>query len=198
MLNLSTYLIKEHVGLLKLTDRYDIIDPQTGRKIGFAQEKVGAVTQLFRFLVSKQMLPTAIEVREGEGENGPLVFTIKRGFSLFRSRVEVLDAGGQSLGYFKSKILTIGGGFYVFDTRDNQVAEIKGNWVGWDFQLLDKSGKELGKVTKQWAGAAKELFTSADNYVVALNEELKSSPGVATLLLAAGLAIDCIYKEGRG
>ena len=39
----------------------------------------------------------------------------------------------------------------------------------------------------------KELFTSADNYIISLNEE--PTPADAVLLLAAGLAVDTVYKE---
>ncbi len=45
----------------------------------------------------------------------------------------------------------------------------------------------------KWAGLGKELFTSADNYIISLNEE--HSPENAALLLAAGLAVDTVYKE---
>jgi hypothetical protein len=37
------------------------------------------------------------------------------------------------------------------------------------------------------------MFTSADNYIIALNDE--PSPAKAILMLAAGLAVDIIYKE---
>jgi hypothetical protein len=39
------------------------------------------------------------------------------------------------------------------------------------------------------------LFTSADNYVIALTQEPK--PSEAILLLAAGLAVDTVYKESQ-
>ena len=75
----------------------------------------------------------------------------------------------------------------------SEVALLKGDWKGWNFRLLDKSEKELGTVTKKWAGIGKELFTTADNYIISLNEE--PSPAMAILLLAAGLAVDTVYKE---
>lgn len=52
---------------------------------------------------------------------------------------------------------------------------------------------EIGTITKKWAGIGKELFTSADNYIISLSQE--SDPVLAALLLAAGLAVDTIYKE---
>ena len=78
---------------------------------------------------------------------------------------------------------------------EQPVAEIKGDWKGWNFRFLTPEGNEIGKVTKKWAGLGKELFTSADNYIIALNETAAIRPDAAPLLLAAGLAIDTVFKE---
>ncbi len=193
MLDRTNYLIKEQVGFLKLTDRYDILAPEDGRQIGFAKEKVGWFIHLLRFVVSKGLLPTRVEIRERE--DTPVLLTISRGITFFRSKVQVIDHSGQPVGYFKSKLFSLGGGFYVFDNNDRQVAEVKGDWKGWNFQMLDGAGKVLGTVTKKWAGIGRELFTSADNYMIALSDTTQSNPGVAALLLAAGLAIDIVFKE---
>lgn len=193
MLNLNTYLIKEHVGMLKMTDTYDIFNPETNEQVAVAKEEPGTLTLILRFLMNKQMLPTTVTVyAAGTNEK---VFSIERGFTLFRSRVDVKDGQGNLLGYFKSKILTLGGGFLVYDARDRQFADVKGDWKGWNFKFLTTEGQELGTVAKKWAGLAKELFTSADNYVVALNPEVTEQEGGNLLLLAAGLAVDIIYKE---
>jgi uncharacterized protein YxjI len=193
MLDRKTFLIKERVGFLKLVDTFDIYDPATGVKIGIAREAISPVLKLFRLLVNKRFLPTLVEVREDE--HGPAVLTIRRGVTLLRARVTVRDRVGKELGHFRSKLFSIGGGFDVFDTFDKPVAEIKGDWKGWNFRFLAADGTELGKVTKKWAGLGKELFTSADNYVIALEEGRALQPETAALLLAAGLAIDIVYKE---
>ena len=52
-------------------------------------------------------------------------------------------------------------------------------------------------MTKKWAGLGKELFTSADNYMISLSDASGSNPTMAGLLLAAGLAIDIIFKERK-
>ncbi len=41
----------------------------------------------------------------------------------------------------------------------------------------------------------KTLFTSADNYVISRTDLSGASPAAAALLLAAGLAIDVVFKE---
>lgn len=194
-LELRQFLVKEHVGMLKLTDTFDIFDPQTQAKVAVAQETPGAFIKILRLIINKKALPTAVQITQGSEPGGPLLFSIRKPMTLFRSKVKVLDAQGTEAGYFKSKILSLGGGFWVYDVKDQQVAEVKGDWKGWNFQFLSPGGKALGSVTKKWAGIAKEMFTSADTYMVSIEEEAARSPLSRILLLAAALAIDLVYKE---
>jgi uncharacterized protein YxjI len=195
LLERTTFFVKEHVALLKLTDTYDILDPATQQQIGVAREEPPAWAKWLRLVVNKHMLPTTVNIYETEGQ--PPVASIHRGFTFLRSKIRVVGPGGQALGYFKSKLFSLGGGFHVFDHADHQVAEVKGNWKGWNFKFLDQSGREIGTVTKKWAGLGKELFTSADNYIIALSDHTGASPETSALLLAAGLSIDIVFKENK-
>ncbi len=190
LLGHRNFFVKEHVGVLKLTDTYDILDPETGQQLGTAKEEPPTWAKYLRLLLGKQFLPTAVNVYETEGQ--PPVLSIRKSPSLLRAKVSVLDGTGRTLGHFKSKLFSLGGGFWVMDSAEQQVAEVKGDWKGWNFKFLGADGREIGSVTKKWAGAGKELFTSADNYMIALSEV---SPANASLLLAAGLAIDVVFKE---
>jgi uncharacterized protein YxjI len=195
MLSRKTYFIREHVGFMKLSDTFDILDPETQEQIGIAKEKISGLMKLLRLVAKKQMLPTKVFIYEGSDpqDESKLLFSIQRGFTLFRSKVEVLNADGTLVGWFKSKVWSLGGAFRVFDVQGQEVALVKGDWKGWNFRFLDATENELGTITKKWSGLGKELFTSADNYIIALNGE--PEPALATLLLAAGLAIDTVYKE---
>lgn len=190
MLNRQTYFIKERVKLLSISDTYDILDPETQEHIGIAVEKPCQLTRVLRLLISKQLLPTRIDIHDDE--NNPPLLSIRRGMNLLGARIDILNADGQPVGYFKAKMFTLSGGFRVYDVHDNQVAEVKGNWKGWDFKFLDTAGNQLGTVTKSWAGFSQELFSSADNYMIRLQSP---GPGTSGLLLAAGLAIDTVYNE---
>lgn len=195
MLNRKTFFIREHVGLMKLVDTYDILDPETQQPLGIAKEKPSALVQVMRLFVNKRLMPTIVYVYESSDfkDEDKLLFTIRRGFTLFRARVDVCDANGSVVGWFKSKAFSFGGAFRVFDASDREVALVQGDWKGWNFRFVDGEGRELGTITKKWAGIGKELFTSADNYIIALNDAAK--PADAVLLLAAGLAVDTVYKE---
>jgi uncharacterized protein YxjI len=198
MLDRQAYYIREHVGFLKLADTYDILDPETQEPLGIAKEKPGTLIQVLRLLVNKKLLPTKVFVYEGTDSENPanLLFSIERGMTLFNARVNVLDENGQLLGWFKSKFFSLGGAFRVFDASGNEIALVKGDWKGRNFRFLDPQQNEIGKISQQWAGLAKEMFLSADRYIISLNDQ--PSPGKAILLLAAGLAVDTVFKESNG
>ena len=46
-------------------------------------------------------------------------------------------------------------------------------------------------------GLGQELLTSADTYVIALGDDAPEDERGKVLLLAAGLAIDTVLKEGK-
>lgn len=192
---LKTYLVREHVGMFKLQGTYDIFNPENNQQIAIAQEKKGMLNAIAGMFINKRMLPTRIDVHEGADINGPIAFTIRRGFSFFRPKVEVLGPDGAMVGYFQTRLLTIGGKFGVFDASGREVALVKGNWLSWNFSFTSTSGVELGTVSREWSGFGKELFTSADNYAITVHNP---DPAAAILLLAAGLAVDTVYKEDSG
>jgi uncharacterized protein YxjI len=195
MLSHNQYFIREHVGLLKLTDVYDIMDPATQSKLGEAREEIHTVVKLLRLVINKSLMPTRVNVYQGADEvSRDLLFSIRRGVALFRPKIDVSDSTGASLGYLRSKALSIGGAFDVFSADGRHIASVKGDWKGWNFRFL--SGEtELGVITKKWAGLGKELFTSADNYLISIHGE--PDPGLNVLLLAAGLAIDTVLNESE-
>ncbi|NJN64165.1 MAG: oxidoreductase [Acidobacteria bacterium] len=194
MLQYKTFVVREHVGLLKFSQRFDILDAATGNPVGFAQEDVPLMRRVLRLILNKKLLPTTIEIRESERH--PVLISLRRKASLFRAHVSVHDESGRQIGKFRSKLLSLGGGFHVLDTLDQPVAEIKGDWKGWNFTFLSRDGAELGRVTRKWGGVGRELFTTAHTYAIALNENRAASRETTALLLAAGIAIDMVFKEG--
>ncbi len=193
MLQSNRILVKEQVGLLKLADRYDLFDPESGRSLGHCQEVPPWYSYLLRFVVNKIATPTVVEVIP-EGRTQPL-FRIRRGFRLLRAVVQVEDALGRPIGTLRSKLLSFKIDISVLDTHERQIARVTGDWKGWNFNLASPSGEILGTIAKKWAGVGRELFTSADNYMIELAEDKSGDNKVRTMLLAAALAIDICFKE---
>ena len=188
----NVFFVKEHVGIFKAANNYDILDPANGQIIMECREdKLGAFTKFLRFTDWKRMTPFHVKIRTPEGR--PVV-TVKRGVSFFLSKVEVYNEQNQYIGGFKQKFFSIGGAFTVLDAHDQPVCELKGKWTGWDFRFLSGEA-ELAHVTKKWAGLGKELFTTADNYVLSISEQVPTDSVARQLILAAVMCIDMVLKE---
>ena len=186
------FLVKEHVGMFKAANNYDILDPALGQPLLHCREpNLGIFTKLLRFTDYKRMTPFDIEVRDLSGQP---VIRVKRGISLFISNVEVFDQSNEKIGYFKQKFFSIGGAFTLFSPNDEPLCNLKGKWTSWEFRFL-AGDNELAKVTKKWGGLGKELFTSADNYILQISEDVPPNQPVRQLIMAAVLCIDMVLKE---
>jgi uncharacterized protein YxjI len=192
VLRKNVFIVKEHVGMFKAANNYDIYDPQTGDIIMECREEhLGIVTKLFRFTDYKRNTPFDIQIRTPDGKQ---VVRITRGISLFLSKVNVLDEHDQIIGGFKQKLFSVGGAFSVLGAGDNPLCQLSGKWTGWNFRFMDGE-TEFAHVTKKWAGIGKELFTSADNYVLEISEAVPEDDVVRQLILAAVMCIDMVLKE---
>ncbi len=186
------FLIKEHVGVFKAANNFDIIDPETGQPVLYCREpNLGIFTKLLRFTDYKRYTPFEIQIQDLSGR--PIV-TVKRGISMFLSNVEVFDQTNTKIGAFKQKLFSFGGAFSVLSPTDEPLCQLKGKWTSWEFSFL-AGENELAKVSKKWAGLGKELFTSADNYVLQISQEVPHDQPVRQLIIAAVLCIDMVLKE---
>lgn len=192
VLNRNLYFVKEHAGMFKAANNYDIFDPNSNQEILHCrEEKLGLITKMLRFTDYKRMTPFNVQIRTPDGQ--PVV-RVSRGVSLFLSKVQVFDESEQPLGGFKQKLFSIGGAFSVLGKDDQPLCELKGKWTSWDFRFM-AGNNELAKVSKKWAGLGKELFTSADNYMLEISDEVPPDNPVRQLILGAVMCIDMVLKE---
>ena len=192
VLNRSLFLVKEHVGFFKAANNFDVYDPETGELIIECREdRLGTLTRLLRFTDYKRMTPFDIELRTPSGE--PIV-SVHRGVSLFLSHVSVRDEQGQRLGGFRQKLFSVGGAFSVLGADDRELCMLKGKWTGWEFSFR-AGDQELARVSRKWSGLGKELFTSADNYMLQIAPSVPEGNPLRQLIMAAVMCIDMVLKE---
>jgi uncharacterized protein YxjI len=192
-LNKNLFFVKEHVKIFKAANSFDILDPDSKQLVlQCREENLGFFTKMFRFTDYKRMTPFNMEIKTPEGQ---LILTVRRGISIFLSEVEVLDERNQVIGKFKQKLFSIGGKFEVLDASERSLCMLKGKWTSWDFKFVANDGKEFATVTKKWSGLGKELFTSADNYVLQINNEVPADHPLRLLILSAVMCIDLVLKE---
>ncbi len=188
----NVYLVKEHIGLFKAANNYDIHDPETDAVVMECREDdLGIFTRILRFTDYKRYTPFDIRVSTPDGRQ---VVRVTRGAAFIRSIVDVFDEHDQPMGSFKQKVLSIGGAFTIVDTEDRELCKLTGKWTSWDFSFT--AGEvELAHVTRKWSGLGKELLTSADNYILEISDAVPPDGRVRQLILAAVMCIDMVLKE---
>jgi uncharacterized protein YxjI len=192
ILNKNLFFVKEHFKIFKAANNFDIYDPATNQIILECREdNLSLFTKLFRFSDAKRKTPFDIEIRTPQGTK---ILSIKRGWSFWLSKVEVLDENDRIIGYFKQKFFTIGGKFDVLDPYEQVLCTLQGKWTSWEFKFI-KDSYEYATVSKKWAGIGKELFTTSDNYMLKIEESVPLNSPLRQLILAAVMCIDMVLKE---
>ena len=188
----DAFLVKEHVGTFRAANHYDIHDAETGELLIRCREpELNVLTRLLRFSDFKRLTPFDVELR---AEDDTLIARVHRGIALFLSRVEVEGASGQHLGAFQQQLFSVGGRFEVFGPDDQLLCTLRGKWTSWEFRF-EIDGQEFARVTKEWSGAGREFFTSADNYVLQIHDVVPPESPLRPLLLGAVVCIDMVLKE---
>ena len=115
----NVFLVKEHLGLFKAANNYDIHDPETGAVVMHCREDdLGLLTKILRFTDYKRQTPFDIRVSTPDGRQ---VVRVTRGVAFIRSHVDVFDEHDQPMGSFKQKVLSIGGAFTIVDTEEREL-----------------------------------------------------------------------------
>lgn len=192
ILTRNQFFVKEHVGMFKAANSYDILDLESQQTLLECREpNLGFITKVFRFTKYKTQTPFEIEVKDGLGQ---AVLRLSRGVSLLRSTVQVFDGNEVLVGKFRQRLLSWGGKLDVLDTDDRVICTVEGKIASFNYKFL-RDGEQIALVTKKWMGLGKELFTSADNYVVSIDDKVPAADSVRAMIVAAALCIDMVFAE---
>ena len=183
----------EHIEAMmgfEMENQYVVMTPE-GYEALYAYEESGAVSR--QFMGSHR--PLDIHVVDNLGDP---VLTASRPFFWFRSELHVLDSQGHPLGSLYRQFGFLKRKFALVDSRDRQVAQITSSMFRPNtFIVEDSDGAELGRITKEWGGLAREAFSDADTFRVSFS---RRAPGndFRLLVLASAFAIDLDFFEGGG
>ena len=181
--------VDEKINAFKFKNEYLLYNEQ-GEKIGMIQQRLSGLEKIRKLFVSQRLTPFYYEIKNSEEET---IATIKKGWTFWMPKIE-LQMNNYTIGFIHQKFRIIKPQFDIYDELNNQSAKIKGNWTQWQFEIESDKEQILGHVSKKWAGIAKEIFTTADKYVVEINKEIKDEKK-RMLVLCSALTIDLILKE---
>ncbi len=188
----NSYFIDEKVNFLKFENCYQIFNDKA-ENIGAIKQKLTAGQKFLRVLLKKSMLPFMLEIRNANNE---LEATISRGWTFFMSKIVINGSNGNIAGTIQQKFTFFKPTFKIFNPSGTLIAEITGDWKAWNFVIKDPSNVQIGTITKKWAGAMKEIFTTADKYNVNIDPGYSNKENKIAILSSA-ITIDMVLKESK-
>lgn len=190
--NTSSYFIDEKVNFFKFENCYTIYNDK-GENIGAVKQKLSTGQKILRLLVNKAMLPFLLEIKN---TNDEVEASISRGWTFFMSKIILQDGQGNKIGTVQQKFKLFKPTFIILNSSDEKIAEITGDWKAWNFTIKDTSDVQIGLISKKWAGAMKEIFTSADKYNVSIDANYSNTENRIAILSSA-ITIDMVLKETK-
>lgn len=184
-------VVNQKAKLIEVTNEYSVFD-QHGNTLG-AVVQVGQSTakKVLRVVSSlDQYMTHKLEIRDAYGQP-QLVLT--RPAKIIKSKVIVQRPDGSPVGEIVQQN-AIGKINFAMMVNGQQIGAIKAeNWRAWNFAIVDHTDTEIARITKTWEGLAKTMFTSADNYVLQIHQQLPDP--LLSLVVATALTVDTALKQ---
>ncbi len=182
------YAISEEVGATSLNEFFKIADPESGETLAVVEEQSSTVQMIAKAFLDKAFLPVRLLMKNPAGEK---IIEISQPSSFLRSVFTVKNADQKTLCVFKQRLSLFRPGIDVVDGNGQKLGSLDGNWRFRSFQFKDNNGNVLASIRHQYAGIARELFTTADDYEI----DIHGDSSMTLISLAAVICIDFIYHE---
>ncbi|XP_071798201.1 phospholipid scramblase 1-like [Asterias amurensis] len=118
-------------------------------------------------------------------------------------KLEVCSPPGTIIGYVCQSWSVCFPKFTIQDASGTTILRIEGPMCTWnlcgdvEFDVLSSDGNtKVGKISKQWSGFAKEVFTDADNFGISFPMDLDVK--IKAVMLGACFLIDFMFFERSG
>lgn len=177
--------------LIEINNQYTVSNDQghvlaTVNQVG--QSKAKKVLRLVSNL--DQYMTHKLEIAD---TNGEVLMRLTRPRKIIKSTIIVADANDNEIGRIVQENM-IGKIHFAMEVNGQKIGSIRAeSWLAWDFRIEDASGTEIARIDKTWAGALKELFTTADNYAVSIKTTIEQP--LLSLVVAAALSVDTALKQ---
>lgn len=184
-------VVNQKAKFIEIANEYAISD-QHGNQIGAVRE-IGQSTakKVMRVLTSvDQFMTHKYQVVDAQGV---VQLQLTRPAKVMKSKVIIQDGMGTEIGAIVQDNM-MGKIHFSLLVGDSKVGSINAeNWRAWNFSIVDHTGTEVARITKTFAGLARAVFTSADNYVVQIHRPLEGT--LQALVVAAAVSVDTALKQ---
>lgn len=179
-------LVEQPRRLFAAEGHYEVLDGG-GHPLAYVNEHMTAWTHTHR---RDSRLPHRFTIYAPDGH--PLI-TLDKPWDRGRPYIHVSGPHRESYGTIVQDRSFMGSRFRLNDPRGHTVAEIRGDWRGWDFTVLDHAGIEIARIGKEHPGLGGRFFTTEDRYALEFAYDLPWP--LRRLVIGAAITIDVLLHE---
>jgi uncharacterized protein YxjI len=184
-------VVSQKAKIIEIVNEYAVYD-QHGQQIASVRQvgQSGGRKVLRALTNLDNMLSHRLEITDGHGQ---VLLGIRRPTTLLKSTYTVTDAQDREVGKIAQQNM-VGKIRFGLESGGQQVGALRAeNWRAWDFHIVDHTDTEVARITKTWEGISRQLFTTADDYVVRFHRPLEDP--LRSLVVASALSIDTTLKQ---
>lgn len=184
-------VVNQKAKVIEVNNEYAISD-QHGNQIGAVRE-VGqnAAKKVLRVLTSMdQYMTHKLQIVDMDGR---VVLALTRPAKLVKSKIVVQDGQGTEIGQVIQDNVFGKIHFSLMAGGHNYGSINAENWRAWNFSIRDHNDTEVARITKTFAGLARAMFTTADNYIVQFHQPLEDP--LRSLVVASAVSVDTALKQ---
>ncbi|GAB3747244.1 LURP-one-related/scramblase family protein [Nocardiopsis nanhaiensis] len=127
------------------------------------------------------------------GPDGYPLMSLDKPWDRGRPYIYVTGPHGEPYGSIVQDRSFMGSRFRLNDPRGHTIAEIRGDWNGWDFSIKDHAGIEIARISKEHPGLTGGFFTTDDRYALEFAYDLPWP--LRRLVIGAAITIDVLLHE---
>jgi uncharacterized protein YxjI len=184
-------VVNQRTKLIELSNQYSVYD-QDGNVIALVNQVGQSSLKQAARLVSSldQFLTHKLEITAPSGE---VLLRLTRPKKIVKSSVIVSDADDNEIGRIVQR-KAIGKIRFALESAGRTVGMIKAeNWKAWNFRIEDGDDQEVARITKTFEGIMRTAFTTADNYVVQIHQDIPEP--LHSLVIASAVSVDTALKQ---
>jgi uncharacterized protein YxjI len=184
-------VVNQKAKLIELNNQYGVFDQQGHQIASVNQVGQSAAKKALRLLSNlDQFLTHKLDVTDASGQ---VLLRITRPAKVMKSTVIVSHGNDAEIGRIVQDNV-FGKIHFTLQSGGQTLGSIRAeNWRAWNFRIEDAAGTEVARITKTFEGVAKALFTTADNYVVQIHQQLPQP--LLALVVASALSVDTALKQ---
>lgn len=199
--DLNEYVIDEKIRPFKVANAY-LIHNLNGDIVGAVEQDMGggakAARVAGRLFLGKNLVSSLqkfhLDLLDSDG-NKLLALDREGRVGMKGYTILVSDSEGNLLGKIAPKRSFKAIIFNIFDENDNVIATMNGKLLGLNYKIQNPDESEIGTISKDFGNIAREIFTTADKYMVTFTDSVEKRKKI--LITAAAVSIDMLLHEMR-